>query len=68
MKITIKFARDFYSPLHKKTFSAGTTLEIDVDEENFPTHSFWQEQFRFNELSGNIIEILALDTKNKPKK
>ena len=48
MKATLKFLQNFYSPLHKKTFTASdpkkNTIEIDVDEDGLPLHSFWFSQ------------------------
>lgn len=68
--LTIRFTRDFYTVIpRKKNFRAGETLEIDVDAENFPIHSFWQN--RFNENNGDSVAFEIIDaevTSDKPKK
>lgn len=50
MKTTLKFLKDFYSPLHKKTFIASdskkNSIEIDVDADGVPIHSFWFTQLK----------------------
>lgn len=53
MKATLKFLQDFYSPLHKKTFVAAdpkkNSIEIDVDADGTPIHSFWFIQLKDQE-------------------
>jgi len=66
MLVELKFLKDFYSPIHKKTFKANSVLKIDVDADGTPIHSFWFEQLRFEE-NKSYFEIQTLSTTKKPK-
>lgn len=49
MKATLTFLKDLYSPLHKKWFKAAdknNSIEIDVDSDGQPIHSFWFGQLK----------------------
>ncbi len=67
--LKIKFLKEFYTVTPKRTtFKAGDVLEIAVDAENFPIHSFWQSQFIDNPLSGTFEIVSAnITPENKPK-
>lgn len=50
MKATLKILKDFYNPLTKKmlvaTDSKKNSVEIDVDADGQPLHSFWFGQLK----------------------
>lgn len=70
MKTTLTFLKDFYSPLHKKTFLASdpknNSIEIEVDSYGVPTESFWYEQVRQDE-NKSYFQITPLDKSKKAK-
>lgn len=69
MKATLKFLKDFYSPLHKKTFLASKPdknfIEIDVDADGLPLHSFWFGQLKD---SPEYFELILPSSEKQPKK
>lgn len=68
MKATLKFLKDFYSPLHKKTFVAASeknSIEIDVDVDGVALHSFWRGQLQD---SPEYFELILLSSEKQPKK
>lgn len=66
MKLQIKFLKDFYSPLSKKTHKADSLIEIEADVYGVPTNSFWYEQLRFEE-NKSYFEIVTPSTTKKTK-
>jgi hypothetical protein len=68
MKAQLKILKDFYSPLHKKTLKAGSSIEIDVDEYSVPTHSFWYDQLRFEENKAYFELLDPVSKSDKSKK
>ena len=50
MKTTLKVLKDFYNPLTKKLLVAAdpkkNSVEIDVDADGQPLHSFWFGQLK----------------------
>lgn len=72
MKAQLKFLRPFYSPLHKKTFEANSSIEILV-ENGIAVHSFWYVQLKDDaneEVDKKYFEIVLPENTNnsKPKK
>lgn len=69
MKATLRFLKDFYSPLHKKTFVASNpnkdSIEIDVDADGLPLHSFWFGQLKD---SPDYFELIPPSSDKQPKK
>ncbi len=67
MKATLKILKDFYNPLTKKllvaTDSKKNSVEIDVDDDGYPLHSFWFGQLKD---SPEYFE-LVLPTRSKSK-
>lgn len=67
----IKILKDFYNPLSKRTLKAGSSIEIDADDEGTPTHSFWYEQLRFKENESYFEKVttkpISTNSKSKSK-
>jgi hypothetical protein len=66
MKATLKFLKDFPSPLHKKWFiaadSKSNSIEIEVDSDGQPLHSFWFGQLKD---SPDYFKLTLAETKAK---
>lgn len=67
MKAQLKFLKDFFSPLHKKTLTAGASIEIDVDTDGVPIHSFWFDQLK-TKRNASYFELVAASEKASPDK
>lgn len=67
MKLQIKFLKDFYSPLSKKTHKTESFIEIDADASGVPIHSFWYEQLRFEDNKSYFEIQTPTSTTKKPK-
>ena len=67
MKTTLIFLKDFYSPLHKKWLKTDSTIDIDVDKDAQPIHSFWFTQLKDSPEYFKLALAEVKTTKNKPE-
>jgi hypothetical protein len=62
----LKFTRDFYNPLTRKTLTKGSQVEINVDKDSIPLNAFWRGILKDNDIT-NIVEVIETNTKKKNK-
>lgn len=73
MKANLHILKDFYSPLHKKWLKANSAIEIDIDDQGQPLHSFWFTQLKdspefFKLASSDVKAEVKTDSKTPKNK
>jgi len=52
----LKFNRDFYNPLTRKTIKKGSSIQIEADKNKIPLHQFWRGIIKDNSIT-DIVDI-----------